>query len=503
MAKNTNMIYKKIKIVRVIWSSLVLLIFLSFFLFTENVFAVAADAQFIPSGIKFITFFSITVFAFFMLLTIFFGRVYCSFICPLGVMQDIAIRIGKVFKLSRQKKQFSRNRRTLRYSVLAIILGALSLGVAIPLGMFGPFAVFGRFTAAIIKPSFVRLNNLLLDNAFFESLNPLHNSPFSLPLLVIASAVFIAIMITASFRGRLFCNTICPAGAILGLLSKISWLKIVFNHQACIKCGKCAKVCKANCIDIKHGIVDNERCVSCFNCSAACEYDAINYVHSKETKNPKPDLSKRDFLIIGSSAVLGAAVVPKLLKGIPSPKAVMPPGALNFDSFTSKCTACQLCVSNCPGNVLKPAALQYGLSGFLQPRLDFNSGMCEFECTTCSNICPNGALTPLSVERKKRLQIGLAKYFRKRCVVVTDRTHCGACAEHCPTGAVHMVDWQDGLTIPRVKPELCIGCGACEFICPVKPEKAIIVSGSSKQVRAKVASIKQAVDHLKGQDFPF
>lgn len=181
----------------------------------------------------------------------------------------------------------------------------------------------------------------------------------------------------------------------------------------------------------------------------------------------------------------------------------MPPGALDFERFTSKCTACQLCVSNCPGFVLKPAGLQYGLSGFLQPRLDFNSGMCEFDCVRCSNICPNGALEPLKVERKRRLQIGSAEYFRKRCVVVTDRTFCGACAEHCPTGAVHMVDWEEGLTIPKVEPELCIGCGACEYICPVRPDKAIIVSGNKKQGQAKAPSIKQVKNHLKGQDFPF
>ncbi len=494
--------YKTLKIVRVICSLLVLLIFLSIFLLPKDIFT-APCRQLIPSGIRTVTFFTVAVFAFFILLTVIFGRVYCSFICPLGVSQDIAIRLAKIIKLPRRKKIFTRNRRLLRYSFPAILLAAIFMGAAIPLGLFAPFAIFGRFTAAVVKPSFTWLNNLLVDNAVFENLYPLHNPPFSLLLLLVGGGVFTAIMIAAGFRGRIFCNTLCPAGAVLGLLAKISWFKIVFSHLSCIKCGKCAKVCKANCIDIKNGIVDNERCVNCFNCAAVCGYSAINYVHQKETKSAKPDLSRRDFLLIGGSAVLGAAVVPKLLRGTPSPKAVMPPGALNFDRFTSKCTGCQLCVSNCPGNVLKPAALQYGLSGFLQPRLDFDSGMCEFECTACSNICPNGALVPLTVERKKRLQIGLTKYFHKRCVVVTDRTHCGACAEHCPTGAVHMVDWEEGLTIPEVRPELCIGCGACEYICPVKPDKAIIVSGNKKQVRAKVASIKQVTDHLKGKDFPF
>ena len=495
------MIYKILKASRVIWSLVVLLVFLSIFLFAENILAIAAKWQFIPAGISFITFFSVATIAFLLLLTIIFGRVYCSFICPLGVMQDIAIRIGKL--IPRKKKLFTPNRKLLRYSLLAFLAGALFLGVAIPIGLFGPFATFGRFSASVIKPLFILSNNLLVDSGKIEGLSPLLHKPFSLLLLIVSSIIFIAVMIAALLRGRIFCNTLCPVGAILGLLSKISWFKIKLNGTACTKCGKCAKVCKANCIDLKNGIVDNERCVACFNCTSVCPENAMHYIHCKENKPQKTDLSKRDFLVIGGSAVIGAAVVPKLLKGTPSPKAVMPPGALDFERFTSKCTACQLCVSNCPGKVLKPAALQYGLSGFLQPRLDFDSGMCEFDCTTCSNICPNGALEPLTVERKKRLQIGLAEYFRKRCVVVTDQTHCGACAEHCPTGAVHMVDWKDGLTIPKVEPELCIGCGGCEYICPVKPDKAIIVSGSKKQTQAKVAKVKQSTNHLKGQDFPF
>ncbi len=494
-------IYKAIKTIRVIWCLFVLFIFLSIFLLPENISESAAKWQVLPAIINVLTFFTLGILVFFIIEALLFGRIFCSFACPLGIMQDIAIRIGKL--IPRKKKLFTRNRKLLRYTILAVMIGGLLFGIAVPLALFGPFATFGRFTAAIIKPAYVWLNNLLLDNTVIEGLQPLRGAPFSLLLLIVSSIVFAAVMTAAGLYGRIFCNTLCPVGAILGLLSKVSWFKFTLNSDACTKCGKCAKVCKSNCIDIKNGIVDNERCVACFNCAAVCPDNAMHYIHHKKINLEKPDLSKRDFFVIGGSAVLGAAVLPKLLRGTPSPEAVMPPGALDFERFTAKCTACQLCVSNCPGYVLKPAALQYGMSGFLQPRLDFNSGMCEFDCVRCSNICPNGALEPLTVKRKRRLQIGLAEYFRKRCVVVTDRTHCGACAEHCPTGAVHMVDWEDGLTIPKVEPELCIGCGACEYICPVKPDKAIIVSGNKKQVKAKVVSIKQAKNHLKGQDFPF
>ncbi|MFA6715071.1 MAG: 4Fe-4S binding protein [Victivallales bacterium] len=498
--------YKILKIVRLVCSLLILLLLISVFLLPKSAFAVLIGIQAVPAFVRTTAFFAVGttgVFALLVLLTLVFGRVYCSFLCPLGALQDIGIRIGRLFKLPRGKKLFTRNRRLLRYSVLALLLGATLFGTAIVMGLFEPFAVFGRFTAAVIKPSFNHINNLLVDNTIFESLYPIENKPFSLPLLLIGGSALIAVFAAAAFYGRIFCNTLCPAGAVLGLLGARSWFKISFNHDKCVKCGQCVKNCKANCIDLKNLSVDHERCVNCFNCTAACRYGALDYKHPGKTKISKTDLSRRDFLLIGGSALIGATVVPRILRGAPSPKGIMPPGALDFVNFTSKCTACQLCVSNCPGKVLKPAALQYGLSGFLQPRLDFNYGMCEFECTACSNICPNGALTPLTVERKTRLQIGRAEYFRQRCVVVTDLTHCGACAEHCPTGAVQMADWKDGLTIPVVRPELCIGCGACEFICPARPEKAIIVSGLSRQGKAKVGKYKQAKNHLQGKDFPF
>jgi len=344
----------------------------------------------------------------------------------------------------------------------------------------------------------------VLNSELIENLYPLDYLPFSLILLLVGGGVFGLVMLMAFFRGRLFCNTICPAGTLLGLISKFSWFKLVFDADSCIECGKCIKSCKAGCIDAKNRIIDNERCVRCFNCIAVCTPSAINYSHQKAPKPMKQDLSRRDFLLIGGSAALGTALLPPLLRyRTPNKHAVMPPGALNFDRFTAKCTGCQLCVSNCPGYVLKPAALHYGLSGFLQPRLDFNAGMCEYECTVCSNLCPNGALIPLNEERKKLLQIGIANYSRELCVVVTDHTYCGACAEHCPTGAVHMVNLPNGLTIPQVEPELCIGCGACEYICPVRPTKAIIVAGLNSQGTAKIGRSEQVIDHLKDQDFPF
>ncbi|MDD5699392.1 MAG: 4Fe-4S dicluster domain-containing protein [Victivallaceae bacterium] len=499
--------YTPLKILRIISSLAALVILPGIFLLPKNFPAAAAHWQFIPAGLRTMAVFSLAmlgVFGFSVLLAVIFGRVYCSFFCPLGTFQDVVIRLTKIIGRSRKKGVFTPNRRRWRYSLAAGLLGALLFGTALPLGLFEPFAIFGRFTAAIFKPGFNYLNNLLADQALIAGLYPRENSPFSPALLVIGGGAMLAVAAAAARRGRIFCNTICPAGALLGLFSKISRLKITLDSNKCVKCGQCAAVCKANCIDYATGRVDNERCVVCFNCTAVCGFNAVRYTHRQAAPPAAPDFSRRDFLMIGSSAVAGAVLLPGLLRRtVPAAAAVMPPGALTFDRFTASCTGCQLCVSNCPGRVLKPAALEYGLGGFLQPRLDFDAGKCEYECTACSRICPNGALLPLTVGRKQRLQIGRAQYHRERCVVVTDRTHCGACAEHCPTGAIRMADWKDGLTIPKLKPELCIGCGACEYICPVRPDKAITVSGLQTQGTAQFRRGKPAVNRVENKDFPF
>jgi ferredoxin len=498
---------KILKIARIVCSLIAMVIFLAIFLLPTPALDFVTYLQLMPVGLRKAALpavLSIGSFLLLILLTFIFGRVYCSFICPLGTLQDIAIGLSKKIRPQARRKKFTRSYRRLRYAVLAMVMGAMFLGMAIPLGLIEPFAIFGRFTAVVIKPLFVWLNNVVVDSELIESIYPLDYLPFSPILLLLGVGGLGSVMVVAFFRGRLFCNTLCPAGTLLGLMSKFSWFKLAFDADSCIECGKCIKSCKAGCIDAKNSIIDNERCVRCFNCIAVCTPNAINYSHQKSPKPINQDLSRRDFLLIGGSAALGTALLPPLLRyRTPNKNAVMPPGALNFDRFTAKCTGCQLCVSNCPGYVLKPAALHYGLSGFLQPRLDFDAGMCEYECTVCSNICPNGALIPLNEARKKLLQIGIANYSHELCVVVTDRTHCGACAEHCPTGAVHMVERPDGLTIPQVEPELCIGCGACEYICPVKPKKAIIVSGLKSQGIAEVGRSEQVIDQLKDQDFPF
>jgi len=182
---------------------------------------------------------------------------------------------------------------------------------------------------------------------------------------------------------------------------------------------------------------------------------------------------------------------------------VTPPGALGQARFNSICTACHLCVSACPTQVLQPNYFLYGLNGFLQPRMDYITSFCNFECTLCGEVCPTGAILPLIKEEKKLIQIGKSNFVKENCIVYTKNTACGACSEHCPTKAVNMVRYKDKLTIPEVNNKICVGCGACEYACPTDP-KSIYVEGNPVHLTAekpKDVKIEKKIDYK--EEFPF
>ena len=189
---------------------------------------------------------------------------------------------------------------------------------------------------------------------------------------------------------------------------------------------------------------------------------------------------------------------------------ISPPGSLSLEHFTGNCTACSLCVSACPTQVLQPSFLEYGFIGMLQPRLDNSKGFCNYECTACMEVCPAGAILPQPLYDKKLIQIGKAKFIKENCVVETQGTDCGACAEHCPTKAVRMVEYSHPkypgkfLKIPEVTEEICIGCGACEYACPAKPWRSIYVESNEVHALAKKpAEDKVEQEVSEEEDFPF
>jgi ferredoxin len=482
--------------------------------------------QFFPSLLRFTAmFFSVAAMGFVLVLLITFlwGRVYCSSICPMGTFQDIVISLSSKFKTRKQRRfYYSPNRKLLlRYGILAATLIMWIFGSLFLLNLLDPYSNFGKISVTIFQPIFSWVNNLVsFTLARFEnySVAPVMAKKLPADVLAISGGIFLTIVVLSVWRGRLFCNTLCPVGSVLGLVSRKSYYQIAFDDTACTMCGKCERVCKAECIDSKAKTVDNGRCVSCFNCFASCANHGLHYQKAyaspKQIKNQTQniDRSKRTFLLTMAGGILSVPILNKvnLAQGHHKPGMiptgtklpVLPPGALNYDNFTSKCIACYLCVSACPKNVIVPSFFDYGLEGFMQPKLDFHKSYCNFDCVKCTEVCPTGALRKLDIPAKKTTQLGIARFMYESCIVTVDRTDCGACSEHCPTKAVSMIPYH-GLRLPEVVPDLCIGCGACEFACPTMPYKAIYVE-SNRVHQEAIAIVDDRGPREHDQDeFPF
>ena len=269
----------------------------------------------------------------------------------------------------------------------------------------------------------------------------------------------------------------------------------VIDTEKCRSCKQCEHKCKASCIDIDNKKIDYSRCVDCFNCLDTCKFGALHYRYAwgKKASNPGADTGRRAFLT-GTALVAGSALAKaqhKKVDGGLTPlqdkvapereTPVTPPGSLSVKHFYQHCTACQLCVASCPNNVLRPSS---SLEHLMQPELSFERGYCRPECVRCAEVCPAGAIRPITKEEKTEYHVGTARVNRDLCVA-EDGTSCGNCARHCPVGAIQMVEDADrGVKIPAVNEALCIGCGACEHLCPVRPVSAITVNGRHQHLNA-------------------
>ena len=484
--------------------------------------------QFVPSLIKFIWLAGIASagFIFVLLLTIIFGRVYCSSICPLGTLQDIFSYVHKKIKKRKYFKLTEPN-NWLRYSFLLLAAGFLIFGSLFIINLLDPYSNFGRIVTQLFKPALLLLNNtaaFMLNKFNLYSIYPVEIKGSNLFLLSVPILLLIIIFWMSFTSGRLFCNTVCPVGTILGLFSRSSIFKIKIDKEKCISCNLCERVCKSGCIDKKNKAVDFSRCVSCYNCLTVCPTEGINYsfgLKKKEvTTESGIDIKKREFVI----AIAGLLFTPvssilaqtKIKARNPSKvpifkkSPITPPGSISIEQFTSRCTACNLCISACPVQVLQPSFLDYGILGIMKPRMDYQTSYCNFDCIICSQVCPSGAILPIKPEKKRLTQLGKVTFIKDNCIVFTEKTDCGACAEHCPTKAVTMVPYEEGtkkienLRMPEVQNEYCIGCGACEYACPVMPYKAIYVEGNLVHQTAKKKEEKKIEEKINyKEDFPF
>lgn len=540
-----------------------------------------AKLQFLPAverSIGSATFLNLAVVSGIILLTLVFGRIYCSVICPLGVFQDVIIWLRRQFGLlsnklyvrslqknklkatncsfqkdklkatncslqkdklkatncSLQKNElratnsgtskssggqpvtlkpsvkhfaFSPERKIIRYGFLILAVAAMVAGIQVFISLIAPYSAYGRIIRGIAGIT--------------------DGSP--MPLIITACATLLVITACALLAGRIWCNTVCPVGTLLGLFSRFAIFKPHIDSSKCINCGRCVRGCKSSCIDGENHIIDYSRCVVCFDCIGRCKEGAISFgapgphnptqkatateattaasapketkaaaKETKETKaapketkaapketeataaDPQTSVSRREFLsisaLIAGGAIANAAdnqggLAPIIEKKCPERSGrIVPPGAQSVRNFYDRCTSCQLCVSSCPNGVLRPST---DLQHFLQPEAGYEKGYCRPECVECSQVCPTGAILPINRDEKTLIHIGTAKINLDLCI-----NGCGNCARHCPTGAIRMVRIEGYRNpMPVVMEEVCIGCGACEYLCPSRPVSAITVDG--------------------------
>lgn len=460
-----------------------------------------AKIQFLPTILAL----NVGVILFLVMLTLLFGRVYCSVICPLGVFQDAVSWLSGRRKKKKFRFSYSCALSWLRYGVLGLFTVAVIGGLGSFVALLAPYSAYGRIVSNLLQPVYLWGNNLLAyfseraDNYMFYSVDVWMGG---LPTMIAASVTLILLVILAWRNGRTYCNTICPVGTFLGLLSRYALFRPVINTDKCNKCGLCSRKCKSSCIDSKNHVIDYSRCVACMNCLETCKRNAIRYKLYKKGKADKVTTVKghvsteqindarRAFLSV-STLMVATTVVKAQEKKVDGGLAVIedkkiperttrivPQGALSLRNFMNHCTGCQLCVSVCPSQVLRPSG---SLMTLMQPEMSYERGYCRPECTKCSEVCPAGAIRPITRPDKSSIQIGHATWIRKNCVPLTDGKECGNCARHCPTKAIEMVPSdpadKNSLKIPAINTERCIGCGACENLCPARPFSAIYVEG--------------------------
>ena len=460
-----------------------------------------AKLQFLPAVLAV----NIAVIIFLVLLTLVFGRVYCSVICPLGVFQDGVAHLNVARKRKNKNRKpysYSPEMKWLRYGVWALFVIALIAGVQALVALLAPYSAWGRIVQNLFQPVYIWINNLFASLAERANSYTFYDKEVwlrSLPTFIVAIVTLVAVVILAWKNGRTYCNTICPVGTTLSFFSRFAMFRPVIDAEKCKNCKVCEHNCKAACINIAEHKIDYSRCVDCFNCLEDCKFGALKYKYAwgKKEQAPSPaepaqsDAGRRAF-IAGAALAVGTAALKAQEKKVDGGFATLldkevperdipltPPGSKSVKDFYRRCTACQLCVAECPNNVLRPST---DLKHFMQPEMSYERGYCRPECTRCSEVCPAGAIRKITKEEKTQYHVGTARVNPALCVVEKG-VECGNCARHCPAGAIMLVkDEETGYRRPVVNEEKCIGCGACENLCPARPISAITVNGRHNHI---------------------
>jgi len=453
-----------------------------------------------------------------MVLTVFLGRIFCGFICPFGTLHHLASAIRPALKGRRLIEANTKkpSQRFKYFILIAFILSAmLGLNYA---GILDPISLLFRSLSMAILPGvgigLKHISNSLANasHEVFNSLGYMMEDFFS-PVLGyevlsfktgwIIGFIFLILLFLNRIRPRFWCRTLCPLGALLGILSRLSILKLEKDPNACTNCNLCMKNCQGAASPKPDLQWESSECITCFNCFDACPEDAIKFSFKWPLKqNRGPDMGRR--------AVLGgltAGIALPLFGGldgqgyrVSDPRLIRPPGSLEEKTFLELCQRCGLCMKVCPTNAINPTLTEAGMAGFWTPHLIMTHGHCEYTCTLCGSVCPTGAIEKLTGKEKigRPVRIGSAYIDRGRCLPWSGNTPCIMCEEVCPVSpkSIYLkksiITGADGnpfeVQLPHVNLKQCIGCGMCENKCPVKGQPAIkvIAAGESRSRKNQI-----------------
>jgi polyferredoxin len=452
-------------------------------------------------------------------LTFLFGRIFCGFICPLGTLHHMVSYIrpalNKQNMIHANQKHVSQR---FKYFLFILFLMAAVLGLNLT-GLLDPMAFFFRSLALAIFPGIGTGIKELLDLAAQSNIKLLNYISYSGEVLVspvfgygynafksawFIGILFLFILFLNRIRPRFWCRTLCPLGAFLGLLGRFSILRLKKDPEKCTNCSLCLQACQGAASPMPGEEWDASECMFCFNCFNACPEDAIAFKLGWPREVSKtPDMGRRAVL----GGLLAGVSFPLLgrldgrVHSVSDARLIRPPGSLPEKDFLKLCQRCGLCMKVCPTNAINPALTEAGMAGFWTPNLIMIQGYCEYTCTLCGGVCPTGAIRKLSGKEKieRPVRIGSAHIDRGRCLPWSGNGPCIVCEEHCPTSpkAIRLKEGKSSwlpvgkavnVKLPYVDLESCVGCGICEYKCPVKGNPAIrvISAGESRSVANQI-----------------
>lgn len=455
-----------------------------------------------------------------VVLSLLLGRVYCGWICPMGTALDVCER---AFHLRGRRPAQAPGWRRLKFYLLIALLvtmllpvahsGAGELGLRDSVGLsaaylLDPIAVLTRTVTWSAFPAVQWLtsstnqtltgyyySDYVAKHPFWETvLRPFQREeatvtrPVYFRLGLPSLLMFAGLVSLGRGASRFWCRNLCPLGALLGFLGKKAPVRLAVSGE-CNRCLRCVNECKVGAITEDPTVYRGAECIACYSCLRVCPKGAISLtVGYADSRDDAVRLDRRR--VLGAAGIgIAAAVLPKVdwatktssgrerVLKISSDRLIRPPGAQSEEAFVSGCVRCGECMAVCPTNTLQPALGEGGLEAIGTPIIVPRIGPCTQECNACGNVCPARVIAPFAVTEKSYLYLGTARVDRSTCIAWAQGKQCVVCDEVCSYDAI-APDIDNGVGRPVVNQSICVGCGQCEFVCPVEPRGAIRISGA-------------------------